>query len=779
MVRNCSTGYALAFLALASMGVIVGEAHTIRDIPMKSSENITVTTVHIINSCHLDIGFADSSVGIINRYFDHHIPLAVTLGKEFRNSSIEEDKLNFMFQSWVVSMYLDCPPGMGLHCPSPTQIADFESAVNARDITWHAFPHNAELEMMSPALIEAGLALTWELDDRFKMPRKKLLSQRDVPGMTRALVPILSNAGVNAISIGANDGSTPPSVPNVFEWVDTASNTSILGLFNWPGYGNMHNSPVVVPGSSHALMYNWNGDNAGPLSAAAYAASIATAKKAFPNADVYFSTFDNFTQHILPLLGKGVLPVVSAEMGDTWVYGCPSDPQKVARMRVFNRAWTTAATQRPSGSFLDEHLLRDDPVLKNATRFALKLGEHTWGRDVKSNLIDNDDWRNTDFHRAKTPPAKTAPQFQILEESWWEQREWGVTLALDTLNNGDHPLAEPLLKAIADLQPQVPDVTVDGFTPAQPGTRYTCGAGGNAVDIAFDSTGAVTRLGQSWVDEPGSALLKLVYRTYSATDVASFFAQYCKSTAGWVQHDYGKPGLPADVQGNNWSTALVGLWTKPADASTGDAGNCDFVAQLAFDEKTVTDFGAPAKVWLNVSVLPGVGGTFSVQTQIGLFNKTQTRLPEAMFVQFTAPQEQRHGRWSANKLGEWISSTEIVDGGTKHLHGVTDMGLLFEAPGEPAPAATKLKSFSVASMDAGVVNFGALTAYPSPVHNDANTTGHGSSFVLWDNLWGTNYVMWWPFQQPPPPQYAASSKYFPADWNSHMTFRYTLNVTEN
>ena len=27
----------------------------------------------------------------------------------------------------------------------------------------------------------------------------------------------------------------------------------------------------------------------------------------------------------------------------------------------------------------------------------------------------------------------------------------------------------------------------------------------------------------------------------------------------------------------------------------------------------------------------------------------------------------------------------------------------------------------------------------------------GSSFVLFDNLWGTNYVEWWPFQVTAPP----------------------------
>jgi hypothetical protein len=41
-------------------------------------------------------------------------------------------------------------------------------------------------------------------------------------------------AGVTAVSIGANDGSTPPQVPKAFEWVDVESGTSLMGLFNWP-----------------------------------------------------------------------------------------------------------------------------------------------------------------------------------------------------------------------------------------------------------------------------------------------------------------------------------------------------------------------------------------------------------------------------------------------------------------------------------------------------------------------------------------------------------------
>ena len=48
----------------------------------------------------------------------------------------------------------------------------------------------------------------------------------------------------------------------------------------------------------------------------------------------------------------------------------PSDPQKVSRMRVMNRVWDAAAAA--AGGMAAA--LASDAVLRNATRFALKLG---------------------------------------------------------------------------------------------------------------------------------------------------------------------------------------------------------------------------------------------------------------------------------------------------------------------------------------------------------------------------------------------------------------------
>ena len=111
------------------------------------------------------------------------------------------------------------------------------------------------------------------------------------------------------------------------------------------------------------------------------------------------------------------LPVVSKEIGDTWIYGVPSDTQKVSRMRVMNKAWGGFAASKGGMAAA----LASDAVFRNATRFALKLGEHTWGKDVKSNLRDNWSWLNKDFEKAKAPGSKNASQYAVLESSWWEQ----------------------------------------------------------------------------------------------------------------------------------------------------------------------------------------------------------------------------------------------------------------------------------------------------------------------------------------------------------------------
>jgi len=225
------------------------------------SNGVALTHIHVVQSCHLDVGYAGFATEILNRWFTQFFPRAYALGLAL-DALGGHERLRFMAQSYVVSLYVDCPPGMGLACPTAAELANFTAAVKAGYITWHAFPFNGELELADEGMISAGVQMTWALDDAFGQPRKRVLSQRDVPGTTLGALPLLQRAGVSAISIGANGGVRPAAVPRVFMWHHAASGTSMPTLYHQGGYGGIALEDVVyVPGSSHGLVLDWRGDN--------------------------------------------------------------------------------------------------------------------------------------------------------------------------------------------------------------------------------------------------------------------------------------------------------------------------------------------------------------------------------------------------------------------------------------------------------------------------------------------------------------------------------------
>jgi len=259
------------------------------------------------------------------------------------------------------------------------------------------------------------------------------------------------------------------------------------------------------------------------------------------------------------------------------------------------------------------------------------------------------------------------------------------------------------------------------------------------------------------------------YKTYSLDDVNAFMDGYCQSNASWVAHDYGKPGLPAGLQSKVWTPTMDKAFVKK---KTGKNKNqCTIVSHASFDAEALEEYGAVSDVWIQYEVSES-----SVGITIGLFNKTTTRLPESMFVQwhpFVAGEQATAATtegvsWAAKSLGAWVDSADIVDGGSKRLFGANAL----RAGSKNGPSA-----FEVASTDALVASFGELNAYPTPTNMSAKTDEYGASHVLWDNLWGTNYIMWWPFVVPPPEPFAGSAEYFPVDGNADFAARFTITLS--
>ena len=86
--------------------------------------------------------------------------------------------------------------------------------------------------------------------DRSGQRRKTVLSQRDVPGISRAVLPVLAANGVRAVTVGVNGASTPPNVPRIYNWQDPVSGVTMLAMTHPGGYGGIAlEDAVIVPGA--------------------------------------------------------------------------------------------------------------------------------------------------------------------------------------------------------------------------------------------------------------------------------------------------------------------------------------------------------------------------------------------------------------------------------------------------------------------------------------------------------------------------------------------------
>lgn len=262
-----------------------------------------------------------------------------------------------------------------LDCPTPARLAAFEAAVRRRDITWHALPFDAQPELLDASLFKWSITnITHELDRRFDLPPKQVLSQRDVPGMSRGVVPALAAVGGLGVQVGVNTNSAPPAVPGVaataagaparaFIWRDEASGKEVLASWHAGGYGghggqNIYalteaGNCIVVEGFDEALCQSWMGDNAGPppgkgslpldveQGVTIVSAHWRAYRWMFPEAtSIAGSSFEPFFAALNASAARESLPVFTGETGDTWVYGVASDPYKVAALRMMQRVRT-------------------------------------------------------------------------------------------------------------------------------------------------------------------------------------------------------------------------------------------------------------------------------------------------------------------------------------------------------------------------------------------------------------------------------------------------------
>ena len=101
-----------------------------------------------------------------------------------------------------------------------------------------------------------------------------------------------------------------------------------------------------------------------------------------------------------------------------------------------------------------------------------------------------------------------------------------------------------------------------------------------------------------------------------------------------------------------------------------------------------------------------------------------------------------------DKLGQWTLPQDMADGSGKGLQYLRS-GLAFVPSGgsmnEMRNGDADGSGIMLQSLDAPLVRWGAPLPFPTPLRGNISTSG-GPSFVLFDNVWNTNFLFWWPFE---------------------------------
>ena len=665
-------------------GLLGGSAWGFQN-PAPGATDTAVKRVLVMFKCHLDVGFVDTQANIIRRYFEEFFPKAIETAAAMRQAG--SDRYIWTTGSWLVYEYLDKVKG------APRQ--QMERAISDGSIAWHALPFTWQTELMDRSLIAGGLSLSGSLDRRFgrKTTGAKMT---DVPGHTRAIVGALAEHGVKFLDIGVNSASTPPDVPPIFLWKDPEGRSLVM-MYHIHEYGGI----VKVPGSDLAIDVEMRDDNAGPHSMEEIRGIYAGLRRRFPNAQIHAASLADIANAVEPYRAR--LPVFTQEIGDTWIYGVPSDPLKVARYREIARLrneWI-AKGKIHAGDAADLAFLAP---------FLLEV-EHTWGTDTKT-WLDFDHYTPHDLSE-----MLDRPKYKVVLSSWAEKRQ-DLFDAVATL---PETMRSEATNRLNRLKPGVP--ATGGLRPVSDvvETRHFV--------LAIDRrTGAISRLrskksGREWASAQHPLAL-FSYQTLSKADYDRFFAAYLKSKADWAPKDFGKPNIERfGAESRIWTPVV----SDCGQAST--SAGLRIVAQLKIDDAAAQKAGRvgwPQKMYLELN-LPDAEPV--VEINFSWFEKPANRMPEALWLSFVPAAPDARG-WLLDKSGSWISPLDVVTGGNRFMHAL-QTGAKYKGPeGE----------LGIETLDAPVVALGEKM----PVYFSRNPPdlAKGLHFSLFNNGWGTNYVQW-------------------------------------
>lgn len=664
--------------------------------------------VFVVSKTHLDLGFTDYAESIKQKYLNYFIPDAISLAERVNTP----DKKYFVWTtgSWLLKEMLNNA--------DKTQRDSLVNAIKNGNIAPHAMPFTTHSELLDYDTFDYGLSIVDALD---KIRGRKTVAAKmtDVPGHTKGIVRILAKHGIKLLHIGVNGISAMPEVPECFLWKD--GDYEIVVVYSGD-YGGAFQSDFM----DEILYFDHTLDNHGAPSPQKVLDKFNKIQSQFPDYEVVAAAMDDFADIIWE--HKNELPVVDGEIGDTWIHGAASDPYKSASLRELmhlKRAWLSEGSM--------ERNSREYNAFSDAL---LCIAEHTCGMDVKTHFADYENYLKSDFQKARKKDVVTIKHpfrdfpynilniinlirdgrknhaYSIIEKSWAEQRTY-IEKAVEALSENHRQQAASALKRL--LPESIADVA-----------QYQPYCGALKFDDfefelnEFGGIGAFSYQGNTIINKNNRALLE--YRLYTSRDYDFWFKNYARNmdvNAVWGYPDFGRPLLKyADGKYPDGSSyyKMEGAYVSEEEKQI------KVFVNLKCSKEICEKAGAPRDVQI-VYILNSNGLKFDVLW----CGKDANRLTEAVFLHLYPSA----GDFKLVKLGSEIDYKSTVPMGGRNLNAV-----------EKCILKTDFGKFNFINYHSPLLSAGRgkILEYDNKIESIEKD---GISYVLYDNVWGTNFPLWY------------------------------------
>lgn len=551
----------------------------------ESSPPPKVKELIVVCKTHFDIGYTDLACNVVQNYRTTMIDKALGVCDATREFP-KEQQFAWTLPGWPLTQILHPEQ-------DPTRRARIEDAIRRGRFVWHALPFTTHTESLDPEDLVRGMRFSSDLARQYGQPLPRDAKMTDVPSHARALPTILAHAGVEFLHLGCNRGSTPPEAPTLFWWEGPDGSRVMTMLVH--GYGTGLQAPADWPYQTWLALIH-TGDNHGPPTPDEVKKLLADAAKQYPDAKVRMGRLSDFSDAIRR--ENPELPVVRADMPDTWIHGIMSHPDDTAMAR---RVRPRIGQLEQLHTLLAGWGAGDLPEVKETVAKAyeqsLLYGEHTWGMDAKrfprlygpaweaeyakgtyakadASWAEHGNYIRT-AHKLVEPAltehlgrlarevSVKGPRVVVFNPLPWK-RDAVVCMSQDLngvlrdAQTGKTVATESAdgLRFIARDLPPMGYKTYSSDTAAGAESTETVsideqqGVMDNGVlRVKIDAArGGITsivdaRTGRECV-AAGEVLGQYLYQRFDADEPKRYVAQYAKIKADWIDGDFGKPGMP-------------------------------------------------------------------------------------------------------------------------------------------------------------------------------------------------------------------------------------------